>query len=785
MGSYFAGRFDLLIVRDYAPASGALGVPAAEIPDAAEQAAELAFLPSFFQLLSDELWHATGGALSLRYVFLLPEGWSSPQLDLTIDLQPGASATSSGLWLLHAPFRLHRDRLTSVGDVLHEFAHYVFDVGDEYETPGDLPCKCVADQAQRSATGACFMDNSNRHEFSGWSKRTDAYGKPVIYSTLRELLDAEAATPGTLDAKFRLGELRQFCWTAAPGATLVHDPAAGSRHHTEHPDGSGGGLSCWQVMQGTLPDGSSYPPLSAVTPPTAPTGAAPSALLVELLPVQRFVLALDCSGSMYGDKLVALREGALWSVESILAGEDLALISFNGTPTLELGLTNMPADAAGSAALRATASAAVDALLANGSTYIGAALQMAVGELDGLPDAASESILLFSDGRQTTGTVQPADVLPELVAHRIRVFVIALGDDADADLLMTLAEETSGLYRAVDVGLPAAVLSEKLHDAFQDFSVLARSQADVLSTRYIEVSTATSTWTGPTPSPYPPPAFDELWPFPTLLGPLPPPPVPGPRSVCRVHVSAGSTRLDLGVHATLDPFQFGLQILRPDGSVLTAGPGVRFAGDGGRTLAVHVEDPAEGVWIVLAPTAAAVATRMRLFASEHNQHIEFLVRGPVGPVEPDADVRLEIELRCGRPVRLDRLDVVASSPAGWRTYKAELIGGAPRLGLYGDLAARYEVVIRAEGQKSGSREVHLLAARDAGEVFYPAEPRCGRELPRLTAENTLARHVGRIVRRRRLTLTYAAPNPRAAEVRASKYSLAPVVHSDVVRPPQR
>jgi|GEM_PF-2744799 len=90
---------------------------------------------------------------------------------------------------------------------------------------------------------------------------------------------------------------------------------------------------------------------------------------------------------------------------------------------------------------------AIGEIVASGTTSIGAGLLAAYSELvasgrEGVPGA----IVLLSDGQENVAPWVD-EVLPFIVERGIRVFAVGLGEDADEDLLMRIAERTGGLYR--------------------------------------------------------------------------------------------------------------------------------------------------------------------------------------------------------------------------------------------------------------------------------------------------------------------------------------------------
>src|SRR5262245_11656245 len=98
MGTYFEGRFHLLVARGYVVNSPHPGSDPIDDITQVRYDEELIYLPHYFQAVSDEIFRATSGTLALGYVFFLPEGWDSTQLDVSIEI---TGAESQGrIWQL-------------------------------------------------------------------------------------------------------------------------------------------------------------------------------------------------------------------------------------------------------------------------------------------------------------------------------------------------------------------------------------------------------------------------------------------------------------------------------------------------------------------------------------------------------------------------------------------------------------------------------------------------------------------------------------------------------------
>ena len=156
-------------------------------------------------------------------------------------------------------------------------------------------------------------------------------------------------------------------------------------------------------------------------------------------------LVLDCSGSMSGDAISQSR-AALHAVSRVLYPGDRVQVVRFGSHFERLFRRPLRASSQVSGAMTDLA----DLVQADmGGTQMGAALEAAVKDLNGLDgDASSKVILLVTDG-----AVQPEELQrarERATAKGIRIFVVAVGSSAGVDALTPLAESSGGvLERAV------------------------------------------------------------------------------------------------------------------------------------------------------------------------------------------------------------------------------------------------------------------------------------------------------------------------------------------------
>ena len=174
---------------------------------------------------------------------------------------------------------------------------------------------------------------------------------------------------------------------------------------------------------------------------------------------QDVVLVLDNSGSMRTNDPNRLAGKAVTDFVNRQSPDTrISIIEFATTPTVLMPLT--PVD---DSAKTAVASAVAHLDYRGQWTDTGAALERALYELDnhGRGDAR-KYIVLMTDGYVDVGNASrdsdkihwiTQSLIPEAVAKHVRVFGIAFTDQADYELLQTLAEKTgAGYYRAYQPG---------------------------------------------------------------------------------------------------------------------------------------------------------------------------------------------------------------------------------------------------------------------------------------------------------------------------------------------
>ena len=159
-------------------------------------------------------------------------------------------------------------------------------------------------------------------------------------------------------------------------------------------------------------------------------------------------LVLDRSGSMIDEvggvpKIAMAQAAARGAVEFLSKHSDqLGIVAFDIKPHVLVPLTRVSAGP-----VARSIEARVDGLTAEGGTDIYRGLAAGVHELEASA-APHRHIILLSDGISEPGSY--AALVPELRADQISVAAVAIGSEADVELLQGIAKATGGNYYATE-----------------------------------------------------------------------------------------------------------------------------------------------------------------------------------------------------------------------------------------------------------------------------------------------------------------------------------------------
>lgn len=187
------------------------------------------------------------------------------------------------------------------------------------------------------------------------------------------------------------------------------------------------------------PGGYSGTTLEALLPVTVKVVDARQRPRVALL------LIVDKSGSMSYDPAGGVRkidlaiEALKLAVTALVNGDQIGILAFSDEQRWVVPFTTISGESS-----RNQVNAAVDTLRADGGTEIYPALSVGIDALRNV-DADVRHVVLLSDGRSRTGTTERyLALIDESRNDRVTVSTIAMGTDADADLLALMAEHGNG-----------------------------------------------------------------------------------------------------------------------------------------------------------------------------------------------------------------------------------------------------------------------------------------------------------------------------------------------------
>jgi len=158
-------------------------------------------------------------------------------------------------------------------------------------------------------------------------------------------------------------------------------------------------------------------------------------------PPVSFVLAIDTSGSMAGQKIIDARRSATAILAEMNPDDLVSVVRFSSDAQVVVPL--MPVRHA-----REQAVAAIDRMYANGNTDIAQAMRTAERVLGPGDLSRPQRIVLVTDGRDTSGAPRDtgANVARLASARGITSSALGIGVDYDAGYLMSVANAGRGNY---------------------------------------------------------------------------------------------------------------------------------------------------------------------------------------------------------------------------------------------------------------------------------------------------------------------------------------------------
>jgi Mg-chelatase subunit ChlD len=280
---------------------------------------------------------------------------------------------------------------------------------------------------------------------------------PGVMKGILERGGSDVTVTAPADVPSRISELGAwdgFVLDNVPATALTFDQVAGLREVTRS---LGRGLV---VIGGTSsygPGGYAGSPLEDALPVTVKVTDGRERQRVALL------LIMDKSGSMGYDplggkgKIEMAKEAARLAERALSQGDQVGLLVFNDRQEWVVPMTTI-----GDEASRQDIERKIEAIEPDGGTEILPALSVGIDAIRNA-EADARHVILLSDGKSRTGTRESYQrLLDDALSDRMTLSTIAIGEDADTDLLNFLADEGGGRYHftSTDEEIPQVTLEE-------------------------------------------------------------------------------------------------------------------------------------------------------------------------------------------------------------------------------------------------------------------------------------------------------------------------------------
>jgi len=173
------------------------------------------------------------------------------------------------------------------------------------------------------------------------------------------------------------------------------------------------------------------------------------------------VLAIDTSGSMLGAPIAAAKQAIRPILQSLQPGDRAAILDFASVVAVRVPFT------ADTAAL----TGGLDALVAAGDTALFAAVAQSAALATGAPEPR-KAVVLLSDGENfgPATAVTRAQAIAAAQAAGVPFFVVALGNQTDADFLQAISSAANGQLfsssSAADLTTLYATVSDRLRKQY-------------------------------------------------------------------------------------------------------------------------------------------------------------------------------------------------------------------------------------------------------------------------------------------------------------------------------
>ncbi len=398
----------------------------------AATASQLSSWELAFQHASRILHDATDGRHQIGNIYVCNNSTGSSSADFYLRNIPGTPTAGGtpGLGVTNLHITLFDEEKFRPFTVAHELGHYLYGLYDEYRTPaGGTGAVCTG----AGTADACIMEVD---DFTDGDQIDQLTGAIIA------------------------GAVSEFC---SAGNHTMNNLQEAINHS-----------SCWETIAIKFPHPDPTP-----DPPASPAPAAGLGMMGWFLLKleQQFVLLVDRSASMAGDKLGAAQQGGDYWADSALLGDFIGVVSYNQLADTELSLTEITGIAD-----RQSIKDALGGITSAGSTSIGNGLRRGLGLFLGADPteiSASQVMVLLSDGKHNTGE-HPDLVIPDLIARGVRVFTLGIGPDIDAAMLQDISARTGGLYRRIPPALDPDQQAWRIRNALFEFAEKAHENTEII-----------------------------------------------------------------------------------------------------------------------------------------------------------------------------------------------------------------------------------------------------------------------------------------------------------------
>ncbi|MFZ1529974.1 MAG: VWA domain-containing protein [Ferruginibacter sp.] len=672
MGFYRNRKFNLSVSLRYNPS-----------------AQELNFLCQLFQQVSKILYDATDAQQSIGYIQIATNSLGGDDADIWVhpnsDVWP--NSTSARLWFAGESMDISQDFTYFATIMAHELSHYLYDLRDEYNNntvcQGDIN------------TQASMMEGYDWNLYTRW---TDAAGND--YATFADFFADFTAGTAVLHA----GQPTEFCHAGNHNATANNNQ-----------NNLNDNLSCWEYIgddanHGNLPYALVVP--GAGGPSLAqPAPNPPASVCVELIPAQRFMLVLDRSGSMFGNKIEQLKSGAHFWVDYVHVGEELGMVRFSGTPTLAAAMAEVPAAAAAQTTWRNDRHTIIDAITASGSTAIGDALRMGLNDLLAAGSAAAQVIVLFTDGLQNSGSETAEEVLPDAIAAGVKIYTIGLGADQDVSLLTDIANASGGLYFGIPADIAEADAADAISDALAHVSGHSRSNSAIRSFEQVDGMSVGASFK---------PEFDAVtFRWAEKNAETSKALRPSKSFKFPVTITAGSSSCSIGVKWYNTALHYQIKVTDPGGTVIAPGANARLVAGKHPYSFYDINNPKPGTWQVEV-FGNIRASKFRTIGFEVHKKIRFEVNALNYHIKAGEEIVLRAKLMYGYALPGVSFQANVRTPSG----KIQLVKFYENKGKKGDMEEEkvYTAVFKTKKSEQGQYSITVKATHKAKEFeFKPDE----------------------------------------------------------------